>query len=223
MAVRDYDTWKFSKGLTSIKIHLENVVHYKNIGQSTIHKRVLASAIKLIYKMQRLSHHKLGAPRGISTAKKFTSFECDKLKRLNSYFEEIETSIKDKARRLRKELKQKVLLEHGMYDYEIEVEIRFHLIDTDPEFDDNMDNIMAEIRERIFHDSDYDLFPKYGQHLMLSKSDPFSGFEHCYLFHQFYDYHFEYLSFKDIFRVGEVTVDYIVYHQYKYPVQGSVA
>ncbi len=106
-----------------------------------------------------------------------------------------------------------------MSDFELDAKIHYILKESDPEWDDDSDNILTRRRhgmpyskgaEKIFSEID---FCEHKPGL-----DPISAEPHCYLFHDLYDHSYGLaeprLSFQDCARVGEIWIDVVIRQQY---------
>lgn len=106
-----------------------------------------------------------------------------------------------------------------MSDFELDAEIHYILKESDPDWDDDSDNILTRRSHGVHFSKSF--------HQMASETDwcehlpglePISVEPHCHLFHDLYDHSYGLaeprLSFQDCARVGEVWIDVVIRQQY---------
>ena len=102
-----------------------------------------------------------------------------------------------------------------LYDYELELEIKFLLKEDDINYEENEDNILTKIDDYLKGVSrkldNYPYGSKYN-HLDIGISDTNIINHHCWWFHCLYDHNA--LSFKDMARIGKIWSDIKVTYQY---------
>lgn len=146
--------------------------------------------------------------------------QVDPLLLLNRRLAEIEHLLDQVKQDVQPELLSKVADEGDpMSDFELEAKINYVLKESDPDWDDDSDNILTSRRNGI-------TFGK-GVEKMSSERDfcehmpglePISVEPHCYLFHDLYDHSYgmaeQRLSFEECARVGEIWIDVVIRQQY---------
>ena len=127
---------------------------------------------------------------------------------LNVRLAEIEQQYKKEALALIEMMNAKVESDADwIHDYEIECKIHFNLNPTDPAYNEDEDNIMAEIRDSIgmLENESGSSIENWNEHHIPDLDNPDQEENHCWLFHQLCD-HSE-LSWADLLRIGSIWVD----------------
>jgi hypothetical protein len=100
-------------------------------------------------------------------------------------------------------------------DYEIELEVEVCLREDDPAFQEDDDNILATLRERLKGCAQHDFGIDDGTNhnaFQQMEGHPMQGEVHCWLYHCLYD-HTD-LWFDDMLRIGRIWVDIQVWYQH---------
>jgi hypothetical protein len=131
---------------------------------------------------------------------------------INEKLSEIEKQIKRDSERLCQQC-QSMLSDGSIDDYEIRCSICFFLDESDPDFMDADDNILANLkfdlkfgfdREGLDDGENHSYFRKINGH-------PLQRERHCFLFHQLYDH--TGIDWDDLPRIDSVWVDIKVVYQ----------
>jgi len=94
-------------------------------------------------------------------------------------------------------------------DYEIDSYITFILKESDPHFDDDFDNILVQLHERVVKHSLLDDDENHNE--FQYRNHPMSDEYHCWLYHCLYD-HTD-LGWSNILRIGETWLDINIEYQ----------
>jgi len=153
--------------------------------------------------------------------KPYTEDEVAGLLRLNRRLSGLEHHLIDVVKELAPRLDAKHAdTSDAMADYEIEATFDFVLRESDPDYDENDDNILTSRKEYFLnldrnscYGSDVD-FCEPGRSNMVV----FEGEGHCYLFHDLYDHRYRLsnpaVPLRDCLRIGTVWVDVVIRQQY---------
>jgi len=102
-----------------------------------------------------------------------------------------------------------------LQDYEIELKISFYIRDDDPEFDEDVDNILWVLEEPLSHPdplSDWGIGAIHVNHACDRELyGSYKGQFHCYLYHSLYSCLG--LAWRDMLRIGRIWTDMVVTHQ----------
>jgi hypothetical protein len=147
-----------------------------------------------------------------------TPSEIDRLLTLNQRLAKLERYLLDEAQRLEPPLQRRVAdPQDAMNDYEIEAELHYSLRASDPDFDEDEDNVMTErayTLKNLRKDTELCDGFDWREPGTLSELDQAP---HCRLFHELYDHGYgkarRTLSLRDCSRVGSVWVIISVEHQ----------
>jgi hypothetical protein len=138
------------------------------------------------------------------------------LQRLNDRLAVIEQHIQREATTLNTHLQARVQDPTDWFsDYEIELEVTVCLREDDPAFQEDDDNILATLRERLKGSAQHDFGIDDGiNHNAFQQMDghPMQGEVHCWLYHCLYD-HTD-LWFDEMLRIGRIWVDIQVWYQH---------
>jgi hypothetical protein len=146
----------------------------------------------------------------------FTIDQIMKLRKLNDVLSELEKKIKEQAARIYSADKKIIEQSQGwIQDYEFECEISFWLSEDDPEYKEDVDNILATIDEPLEHhftqNVDFGMFDGENHNLFCDREGhPLNGDFHCWLFHRLYDAD---LEWSDLLRIGSIWTDITVIFQ----------
>ena len=132
------------------------------------------------------------------------------LMKLNKTLIKLEKQIQAELNRLHILGKQRVE-DHSDWveDFEIEAYINFILNESDPEFDEDLDNILVQLRES--RPDEKRVKPPYLGNEQINHNTfqhwehPMSNEYHCWLYHCLYD-HTD-LGWSNILRIGEIWLD----------------
>lgn len=97
-----------------------------------------------------------------------------------------------------------------MQDFNLDIVFTFYLREDDPEYEEDDDNILMQIRESTF---DYNLPDRDDHGFGITstyycgeyRDDYEEGQHHCYMYHELYAY--SYLDWSDLLRIGDIYVD----------------
>jgi len=112
-----------------------------------------------------------------------------------------------------------------LVDFELEVNVAYHLREDDPEYHEHDDNIFIEQNEWITHvledsEREHGEFSSYNWNDMQGiDGHPCQREYHCWLYHDLYDHH--YLDFTDLLRIGWIWVDIKTIYQYIEDIEGK--
>jgi hypothetical protein len=138
------------------------------------------------------------------------------LQRLNDRLAAIEHHIQREATILNTQLQARVQdPADWLSDYEIELEVTFWLREDDPAYQEDDDNILATLRERLKGCAQHDFgIDDRINHNAFQQMDghPMQGEVHCWLYHRLYG-HTD-LWFDDMLRIGRIWVDIQVWYQH---------
>jgi len=138
-----------------------------------------------------------------------TREQRETLVQLNLTLARTERNIKKQGQQLQVECQNKIAdASNFISDYELDVIITFWLKESDPDFDEERDNIVAVLNESIKHNNftthlggnkNHNEFQYWEWHSMQDE-------QHCWLYHCLYD-HCD-ISWIDILRIGQVWVEF---------------
>ncbi|MEI7609993.1 MAG: hypothetical protein WCJ64_21635 [Rhodospirillaceae bacterium] len=136
-----------------------------------------------------------------------TDAERGRLQALNRALAEVEVHLHRTAAELRRQLEaMKADPDSGLDDYEIELVVGLHPPDGDPTWDDDVDNRIGELTERLTAVKDSPGFGFGAARTNHAEPGWFPGENHSWLYHSG-------LGWRDLLRVGLLWVDLIVTRQ----------
>ena len=129
----------------------------------------------------------------------------ESLIKLNEALIKLEKQIQPELNRLHILGKQRVD-NHSDWveDFEVESHITFILNEADPEFDEDLDNILVQLR-KSGEDLDYLSNEQINYNEFQHWDHPMSNEYHCWLYHCLYD-HTD-LGWSNILRIGKIWLD----------------
>ena len=140
------------------------------------------------------------------------------LKVVNSRLMNLQEQLIPEAFNLDRELKLRVADENdSLDDYEIELQLIFHLKEDDKSYIEGEENILTSMEEYIIGVSgDIEKYPwrrndNHNDFRALTEH-PISQEHHCWWFHCLYDHN--HLKMTDLLRIGIIQSDIIVRYQY---------
>ena len=145
--------------------------------------------------------------------------ETARLLQLNRNLATLQNFLADQANQIKPALLGKKSDPHDpMADFEIETKLTYALREDDEDSCDDSDNCLTIRNEnlKIFNNwQKRDDFREYRQGNEDLNAEP-----HCWLFHDLYDYSYGLaqpkVPLRDCLRLGEVWVDMIITHQYRF-------
>lgn len=149
---------------------------------------------------------------------KLVSSQRGRLVQLNRRLARIETDVIREARAVNVALARRVKDNNDwLDDYAIDLEVSFHLDESDPKFDPESDNIVAQFRSILngnlgknhinFGIGDGKNHPCS----FLPANHPLARERHCWLFHWLYDH--QHVTWSRMARIGRIWSDIVVRHQ----------
>lgn len=183
------------------------------------HERIkrLLTKIDAVYEADKTQRASLRDER-------LSAAEISQLLTLNRRLREIESFLRTVADDVEPRLESKLADPNdAMYDYEIEVIIRYNLREDDPDYEDD-DNTLTERltsgkRTRCLFEVEGKDFTEPGVPEGL-KAEP-----HCWLFNELYDSDYgnesPRLSFRECLRIGSIDIDVQVWQQYDFDARAS--
>jgi len=133
----------------------------------------------------------------------------EKLVQLNLTLSKTEHNIKKQGQQLQVECRNRIADDSNFIsDYELDVIITFWLKESDSDFDEERDNIVAVLNESIKHNNFTTHLGSNNNHNEFQHWEwhPMRNEQHCWLYHCLYD-HCD-ISWVDIFRIGQIWVEF---------------
>lgn len=155
-----------------------------------------------------------------------TAEQLQFIRDLNQKLIEIEKSVLSEALPQLQILKERLKdPDDWLTDIEVEARIQYFLSESDPLYDDDRDNVLYEqirnlkgiLGEYDFYqqrfDEDYWGMNDGNNHNLFetSRTHPFKGEYHCWLFHCLYDH--SHIGWVNILRIDGIWADIVYYYQ----------
>jgi len=144
-----------------------------------------------------------------------TEKEAKQLQELNDQFFKLQTQTREHYSNVKNEME--VWLKNDpqyLTDYEIETEVRFFIDETDPKYNEDIDNFIGSLTLTYFlHQNECEEELDNCNEFQHWDDHPLKDHKYCAFFHAFLDHITPQLSLDDVLRVTEIWIDMNVYHQ----------
>ena len=166
-----------------------------------------------IYYLRRANEHGIQRQKR-QTARKASELnvlEINALNKINNLCHAIEENILDTYENSLKQATSWLGQQNITHprDHEIEIIIVCYLGEDDPEYDEDEDNIIADLKHLVSIDSLKDNYDYSHINLKLDQN-------HSYVFHSLYDHTTPRLTWEDILRIKSIWVDVQTWLQCEY-------
>ena len=147
-------------------------------------------------------------------AEKLSKAQRDGLLELNEKLRLTEYEIEKEVKLLNEFAEARIKNSNSFIsDYELDVVVTFILKESDPEWNDDDDNILVELKTVLFYGKGFNEWEYYKSQNHNDFTNPIMGHpmkdeNHCWLYHSLYDHTSPQLDWGDILRIGSSQIDF---------------